>query len=215
MKDNLFNLEKHRENPFLSQMVDEVRSSTIVKLQGGKSTDKKGVAGLVDTNSGEIVEATFLRKKEVDAEQFVKIFCNHVGLWADLSKPALKVFSWIINNLRPQADYVLINREIILSEIGYKSSETLYKGLRELVKAGIIAKGLVDGMWFINPLVVFNGDRVTFTTNYIKKKHPEVSNARSLHTAMRRIENIKINEINNKYPTMDEALFPDGENPIK
>lgn len=168
----LFELEKHRENPFVAEMIERVQSSTVVKLQGGKPSDRKGVAGLVDTTSGELVEATFVRKKEVDSDQFVKLYCGSVALWADLSKPALKVFTWIVKNIKPQCDFIIIARDVILPEIGYKSSETLYRGLRELVKGGIIAKGQVDGMWFINPLVVFNGDRATFATKIIKKKDP-------------------------------------------
>ncbi|KDS32474.1 repA domain protein, partial [Phocaeicola vulgatus str. 3775 SR(B) 19] len=27
-----------------------------------------------------------------------------------------------------------------------------------------------DNLWFINPLIVFNGDRVTFAKTYVRKK---------------------------------------------
>ena len=43
-------------------------------------------------------------------------------------------------------------------------------GLAELVKAEIIARGPADNLWFINPLIVFNGDRVTFAKTYVRKK---------------------------------------------
>ncbi|MFS2435331.1 hypothetical protein AAH124_20465, partial [Phocaeicola vulgatus] len=34
----------------------------------------------------------------------------------------------------------------------------------------IIARGPADNLWFINPLIVFNGDRVTFAKTYVRKK---------------------------------------------
>lgn len=194
---NLTTLEKHRENPFLQSMFDTVEQNTEIRYQSGRRTDQKGVSQILDTNTGELIRTTFLRKKEVDVDKFIKIFCNNVAQWADLSKPALKVFTWILKNLKPQADYVIINRDMILADIGYKSAETLYKGLRELVAADIIAKGMVDGMWFINPMVVFNGDRVVFATDYIKKKHPEVSSAKNLKRAVDILEEKNLRESRN------------------
>ena len=52
----------------------------------------------------------------------------------------------------------------------YKTDKAVYKGLAELVKAEIIARGPADNLWFINPLIVFNGDRVTFAKTYVRKK---------------------------------------------
>ncbi|KAB4366781.1 RepA protein, partial [Bacteroides thetaiotaomicron] len=33
-----------------------------------------------------------------------------------------------------------------------------------------IARGPNEYNWFINPLIVFNGDRVSFTKTYVRKK---------------------------------------------
>ena len=33
-----------------------------------------------------------------------------------------------------------------------------------------LARGPADNLWFINPLIVFNGDRVTFAKTYVRKK---------------------------------------------
>ncbi|KAA3824478.1 hypothetical protein F3F35_31800 [Bacteroides ovatus] len=56
-------------------------------------------------------------------------------------------------------------------ELDYVRPElTVYRGLAELVKAEIIARGINENLWFINPLIVFNGDRVSFTKTYVRKK---------------------------------------------
>jgi hypothetical protein len=43
-------------------------------------------------------------------------------------------------------------------------------GLAVLVECGIIARSDSHFKYFINPLVVFNGDRVTFAKTYVRKK---------------------------------------------
>ena len=48
--------------------------------------------------------------------------------------------------------------------------QAIYKGLAELVQSEIIARGPNEYNWFINPLIVFNGDRVSFTKTYVRKK---------------------------------------------
>jgi hypothetical protein len=49
------------------------------------------------------------------------------------------------------------------------------------VKADIIARGYNEYVYFINPLVTFNGDRVSYMKTYIKKKKDTVSTKNQLH----------------------------------
>ena len=53
---------------------------------------------------------------------------------------------------------------------GYKGEKSIYIGLASLVEKKIIARGPSDSVYFINPMVAFNGDRVTFAKSYIKKQ---------------------------------------------
>jgi hypothetical protein len=43
-----------------------------------------------------------------------------------------------------------------------------------LVENNIIARGPADNLYFINPMVIFNGDRVSFTKTYVKKQKGKV-----------------------------------------
>ena len=38
-----------------------------------------------------------------------------------------------------------------------------------MLKAGIIARGKNDNIYFVNPLIIWNGDRARFVTEYVKK----------------------------------------------
>ena len=72
--------------------------------------------------------------------------------------------------MKPKNDLIIFNRKKCLEYTKYKTNKAVYKGLAELVKAEIIARGPADNLWFINPLIVFNGDRVTFAKTYVRKK---------------------------------------------
>jgi hypothetical protein len=42
--------------------------------------------------------------------------------------------------------------------------------LAELLAAEIIARSTASSLYFINPIVMFNGNRLTFAKTYVKKK---------------------------------------------
>ncbi|WP_431190088.1 hypothetical protein, partial [Collinsella aerofaciens] len=70
----------------------------------------------------------------------------------------------------PKNDMIIFDRRKCLEYTQYKSDKAIYKGLAELVQSEIIARGPNEYNWFINPLIVFNGDRVSFTKTYVRKK---------------------------------------------
>ena len=58
---------------------------------------------------------------------------------------------------------------------GYTHRNNILTGLSCLIECGIIARSNKAYKYFINPLVVFNGDRVSFAKTYIKRKKEKVS----------------------------------------
>lgn len=57
-----------------------------------------------------------------------------------------------------------------LTYTSYSHRSHVLTGLSNLVECGIIARTAYEYEYFINPLVFFNGNRVTFAKTYIKKK---------------------------------------------
>ena len=53
---------------------------------------------------------------------------------------------------------------------GYKSDTSIRIGLTNLLQNEIIARGRHESLYFINPMVTFNGNRITFAKTYVKKK---------------------------------------------
>ena len=79
-------------------------------------------------------------------------------------------FGYILTCMKPKNDMIIFDRRKCLEYTQYKSDKAIYKGLAELVQSEIIARGPNEYNWFINPLIVFNGDRVSFTKTYVRKK---------------------------------------------
>ncbi|UNE80230.1 hypothetical protein IMY97_22775 [Pectobacterium versatile] len=50
------------------------------------------------------------------------------------------------------------------------SESIFYRGVKELIEKRIIAKTNEKNWYFINPAIVFNGDRARFVSEIIKKK---------------------------------------------
>lgn len=129
---------------------------------------------LVDTNTGDSEDITFFhRYKEVDKDKFVKLFVNEVQALFDLSKTGLKVFGYVLQSLKINQDLIYIDIEDARNYCGYKSKKQVYKGLSELIGNKIIAMSKRTSLWYINPKIVFNGDRIAFVKEYRLKKRSE------------------------------------------
>jgi hypothetical protein len=53
---------------------------------------------------------------------------------------------------------------------GWSTTTQVYLGLGELIKNKIIAPSVNSNLWFINPNVIFNGDRIAFIKEYKLKQ---------------------------------------------
>lgn len=161
---------RFKTNPFLDMTVTEVERNTVVKQIAGSRNDQKAVVASVDTNTGETFDVRFCRRMYLDETQFVKVFLESLNSFYQLSNAGIRVLTYVLQHIKPNNDAILINREDCKNEVGYKTEKPIYKGLAELIQANIIARGWTDNYYFINPLVIFNGNRVAFANEYIRKQ---------------------------------------------
>jgi hypothetical protein len=110
----------------------------------------------------------------VDEERFAKVFLSGFAEWGNINASASKVFAYILNQLQPNKDRFIFRMDECQEQAGYKSRKPIFRGLANLLQLGIIARTKYEYEYFINPLVAFNGNRVTFATQYIraKKRNP-------------------------------------------
>lgn len=162
-------------NPFLTfTLTANKRSMTVAKGSVVKGT----VNG---TDDEEIFETTIAQKTMVDADQFVKVFSSGVAAIFDLSSPGVKMFSLLIIEAQKGigGDLVYLSPAIVnkLAKSNGKtmSSSTFSRGISDLVNAKILAASSQGQGWFyINPAIIFNGDRVRFVTEYHKPKTTKI-----------------------------------------
>jgi len=167
--------EKYDTNPFVTQAIETIQSNTSVKKQFVKAD--KGAQSLIVNQSNEIVgESLFVRFVEVDEDKFAKLYLNELGILWDMKKPALKVFSYILTILGKDTDEFYLSSNKALEYTGYKTVTALNNALSQLLELGIIARSVENNWYFINPLVVFNGSRVTFAKTYVKKQKKKTIN---------------------------------------
>lgn len=163
-------LPKYTENPFVEKAIEQVDENTVQKKRFIKGT--KGIEQTIINSDGEVTGQTaFLQQIEVDEDKFAKLYLSQFASFWDLSKPAIRVFGYIITNcLIPNKDIFYVDKEEALQYTGYSSERYILTGLSVLCEHGIIARSTNSYKYFINPLVVFNGNRITFAKTYVKKR---------------------------------------------
>lgn len=160
--------ESFDENPFMDKAVNDIK--IVKKTQIIRPKDSSEIQQIV-SEEGEVTGySAFMRFIEVDEERFAKVYLSQFAAFWDLPSTAIRVFGYVLNTLKPKQDNFTFDLEDCLSYTKYKTKKSVFEGLAALIECGIIARGNRHYKYFINPLVVFNGDRVAFTKMYVKKK---------------------------------------------
>jgi hypothetical protein len=167
----LSDYEMNRENPFAKQALVNIGSALVSKSIKGTNKDESAILKAVDGNGEILGNSVFIRNKTVDTEEFTKFFLSGFKSFFDLKPASLKVFKFILKQLKPNRDDFYFFVEDCITDTGY-SQASVFRALGELCKAKIIARGRTEEQYYINPMCVFNGDRVTFATTYINENYP-------------------------------------------
>lgn len=170
----LSEFERNMENPFIKQAVEQVQKNIVKKYKTASNTGEKAILKAYDENTGEILGHTqFIRQIEIDEEQFAKVYLANFSAFFDLKPQAIKVFGYILTQLVPNQDVFYFDREDCMTYTGYKSDKSVFIGLASLLSNEIIARGKNEYKYFINPMVAFNGSRVTFAKTYVKNQQKD------------------------------------------
>lgn len=168
------NVPKYRENPFL-------KHASEVCVTGYKPVFSNTVSGeqclMVGSITGELKgSAGMFYKKEVDREEFVKLYAEGVGAIMQLKSPGKKVFQLIYDELygaKGMGKTQIVLAYEMLSEAQRKnlSRATFFQGINDNLKHNIIAETYTAGVYFINPAYIFNGDRLAMVREYVIKQN--------------------------------------------
>jgi hypothetical protein len=149
---------RNEENPF----IDQISAKTSHKLY--RTGDKYELVDKWGEISNDIGVMTI--KKEVDRTSFIKIYVENLQEIFSLEKREYQVFGYILTKLKKNSARVYIDRKDCMSELGI-SRGTLISGLTGLLEKDFIARSDKQNMFFINPALAFNGNRLVLL--YSKK----------------------------------------------
>ena len=165
-------LTKHDENPYLAAIHPSMKSRTEILFDGNQA--------VIQRDTGEVTEdrLAIARIKWVESEQFVKVYTANISVFFELSKPAQRVCEYAIAVLSGTvgSDQVYLHPEDYISFCKKQKTKTganknsFNNGMRELAAKALIAKSSRPNLWYINPAVIFNGDRARFITEMRKRK---------------------------------------------
>lgn len=173
----LSEMPMHKTNPFAEETIAKMGNVLVSKKVLGANKDEGAILKAVD-NNGEVLGGTaFIREKVIDQELFAKFFFAGFGAFYDLKPVSIKVFGFIMQQLKPNLDIFYFYLDDCIDATGY-TKMSIYRALTELCNHNIIARGRTEYEYYINPMVVFNGDRITFATTYINANHPDFETSR-------------------------------------
>lgn len=153
----------YKNNPFMLE----------VKTKTKRVTNKRGDMTLINNKTGEIQSevAGFWEAQEVDSTKFVKLFIRGVKALKELSPAGTKVFEVLYFRVQESIgkDQVYISFNLIDQELTKMSESTYARGMRELIEKEFIAATTMQGVYWLNPSFIFNGDRLAFVQEYRKE----------------------------------------------
>lgn len=168
-------VERRKSNPFLK----DLRIETKRKRAGGSVES----VNFFDDN-GDVVATELNRVEYVDKDSFVKVFASWLPVFFQLNHAGFKVWYLIAMELGQGEVEVRLHHKDAIRKIvsnakgkeGAISRDTFYRGVKNLIEIGLIAKqeepGRADYYW-VNPSAFFNGDRVKFAVTYANKAKAE------------------------------------------
>ena len=150
-----------------------------------KKTDKmifaKTDSQALNTRTGEIMGQQIVASfKKVDASKFVKIFTDKISHILNLSKASHKMLILVLSQIQATAinadcftlsftDAKLVAENLSTDAVKVTiSKRTFERGLQDIIKHGLIARHYNSNMYFINPAIIYNGDRnkITFVEQF-------------------------------------------------
>ena len=184
--DSVKNIEKFSEapemqkSPFLPAMVSAFEMTRKVL----HADNKIAAVDIYDKNTGELVSSAeenriFVNKQHVDKKKFVKIYYDRLSIMFNLSKTAIKVFGYIMDELAEPRNInqhcIYLNIQDAMEWCEWRARNMVYTGLTELIAAGFIARASKPpNHYWIDPKTAFNRNRVIVLQEYIKDENREL-----------------------------------------
>ncbi|MCH8491299.1 MAG: hypothetical protein LAT81_15420 [Oceanicaulis sp.] len=142
--------------------------------------DTAGPLQIVSSETGETMDVAEIRKRKVvDTERFVKLFVGQLDAFFDLKPGTVKLMTALIDELSQarymNGDTIYLNYNRVTEYFEKRNSKppakaTFFSAMSEMTEKGFVAPSVDTNLWFVNPAIFFNGDRVRFVTELRRKR---------------------------------------------
>lgn len=156
----------HTENPFMKSVIIEMDSNTQITAAGDSSGQR------INKNDAIIWKNKLIK----DKRKFIKLYHNGIKEFFGLGRSEMDLIKYIMHRIRKNQDKVAFTYRLIKEDTDIATDRTVSKALVGLINKGIIARAEADGIYYINPNIFFNGDRVAFVKSYIMEKQDSSTN---------------------------------------
>lgn len=174
---------KYEENPFVVDGRFQVPMRKRLK-----KLDTAGPLSISDGKGGEVRTAEVREVITVDNDQFIKLFVSNLNVFFDLKPTTMKLVTAVISELSNKkyinGDQIYLNYKTVCDYFEKHDSKSMakpsyMKALAEMTEKGMIAPSNLPNLFYINPAIFFNGDRIRFVTEIRRKKsaREELENA--------------------------------------
>ena len=126
-----------------------------------------GYANIDIERQQENISAQIAITQKVDRETFIKVFRESIRYIAQLSRTAQQVLWYIMDNLPQNKSYVVIDNMTVMDFCKFKHRKSVRDGVVELLEKNFLTRTTVPKKFWVNPLIVFNGNRITYAKEYI------------------------------------------------
>lgn len=156
-------------NPFMDSLT--------FKTGTQQKTMARGQIYFKDKSNNETIHETgfFGTRKTVDKDTFTKVFSAGVKMMLELSATSYKVFLYVMSATKINDDTIVFVLSSCQEFTGLKSKTSIFKGLSELLEKQVLARTSEHFVYFINPAIIFNGDRMLIVNEYIKELESKLS----------------------------------------
>ena len=147
--------------PYIDTMVIDVNENSGSKIIGSTT-------GEISTD-GKTVSRRIISTMK-DKKEFIKVFRESIKTILQLSSTAQKILWYIMDNLPINKNVVVITNETCMDACGFKNRKSIRDGIIELLDKNILTRSSARYQYWVNPIVMFNGDRIEFIREYRYEK---------------------------------------------
>lgn len=153
-------------NPFMEGVIEYITDSRYRQAVGHTYQE------VLNEGTGELEKQKVLilgKQKKVDRQEYSKIYKGAINKFFGLSKNTSKLLDYIMDNITYGHDRICILPGDIKEKVNISRAGT-YRCILQLLEIDILAKADTEGCYYINPTIMFKGDRITLATQYIVDK---------------------------------------------